>query len=306
MGRRRTPEEASWLEANYPTTANAELVAAFERRFGRGLTASAVASWAHERGLRKARARVDWRGHPEYDDFLRGFAAGHGEREIVEAFERRFGIRLTSAQVGNAKTRIGVRSGTHGGRFAPGNVPANKGRTWDDLGIPESSRERMRATQFKRGGVPWTAQGKPVGYERVNRDGYVEVKVKDGAQGEANDNFRLKNRVVWERSNGRALRPGEVVLFADGDRRNFDPGNLVAVTQAENIGLNRIGRPYADRDTLLDALKVVRLEMAISRAERRPRRCATCGEAFVPRYARQRRCDACLSAPAATGREAVR
>lgn len=295
MGRRKTPEEVAWLEERYPTTGNAELSNEFETKFGWRIEPGNLAAWASARGLRKATETVDWRGHPEYDEFLRGFIPGHDEREISEAFETRFGIRLTRSRVKNAKMRLGISSGTHGGRFMPGNEPVNKGRTWDEMGMSEEARIRCRGTQFKRGNIPHNARNLPVGSERVSRDGYVEVKVREHSPVPCTNKCWVpKHRLVWEAANGRSIGKDEVVLFADGDTRNFDPRNLVAVTHAENIGLQRIGRPYADRETLLDALKVVRLNAAISSAEMRTRRCRRCGREFSPRFARQRTCDACL------------
>ena len=238
---------------------------------------------------------IRWREHPEYDEFLRGAIPGRTEGQIADAFEREFGIRLTRGQVKNAKTRLGTRSGTVGGRFEKGQRAWNRGVPQTEWMDPEAI-ERTKAGRFAKGHVPWNAEGKPVGYERVTKDGYVQVKVKDDRQERANDNFRMKHVVAWEEANGRPLPEGMVVLFADGDKRNFDPENLVAVTRAENIGLNRIGRPYADRETLLDALKVVRLDAAIARAEKRPRRCKACGREFRPRFPKQRTCDACIAA----------
>ena len=237
--------------------------------------------------------RIEWRKHPEYAEFLVGCIPGHSEAEIRKAFLDRFGIELTESQIGNFKQKSGVKSGTVGGRFERGHVSANKGRPQSEW-MPPESIERTKATRFKPGRVPHNALGKGIGYERVGKDGYIEVKVKDGLQGEANDNFEFKHRVVWERANGRKLRKGEVVLFADGDRLNFDPANLVVATRAENIALMRMGRPYSDRETLESALAVARLRMGVSRAELRPRACRRCGEEFAPRYARQRTCDVCL------------
>lgn len=296
MGRRKTAEEAAWLAERYPTTPNGDLLDAFERRFGWRMTSSSLASWASDAGLRKSSRHVSWREHPEYDEFLRETVPGRIESEIADAFEREFGIRLTSSQVGNAKARLGVRSGTVGGRFEPGNVPANKGRTWDEMGIPEDKRERMRSGQFKPGNLPWTTR--EVGEERVTKDGYVEVHVAQRRREKANDQWVLKQRLVWQEANGRRLRPDEMVVFADGDRRNFDPGNLVAMTMAEHAVIIRSGIAYADRETCETAIGIARLKMAASRASMRPRRCRRCGREFAPRYERQRTCDACL------GREA--
>lgn len=212
--------------------------------------------------------------------------------DLLDAFERRFGIRLTTSQVGNAKARLGVRSGTVGGRFEPGNVPANKGMTWDEMGIPEDKQEHMRSGQFKPGNLPWTTR--EVGEERVTKDGYVEVHVAQRRREKANDQWVLKQRLVWQEANGRRLRPDEMVVFADGDRRNFDPGNLVAMTMAEHAVIIRSGITYADRETCETAIGIARLKMAASRAAKRPRRCRRCGREFAPRYERQRTCDACL------------
>ena len=294
MSRRKTPEEAAWLAERYPATPNRELADAFEREFGWRISPENIACWASDRGIVKSRRRISWRDHPEYDEFLRSAIPGRTEREIGDAFEREFGIRLTRAQVKNAKVRLGARSGTHGGRFEPGHAPANKGRPIAEW-MPADAIERCRAGQFKPGQIPHNARDLPIGSERVSRDGYVEVKVREHSPVPcSNKCWVMKQRLVWEEANGRRLKPGEVVLFCDGDRTNLDPENLVAVTQAENIGLYRIGRPYADRETLMGALKIVRLQSEIAKAEMRPRRCRACGEEFVPRFKRQRRCDRCL------------
>lgn len=294
MGRRKTAEESAWLAERYPATTNGELLDAFEHEFGWRMTRASLASWASGLGLRKASARVDWEGHPEYDEFLREYIPGHEECEIVDAFESEYGIRLTRSQVKNAKARVGVASGTHGGRFEPGREAWNKGRPQAEW-MPPESVERTRATRFAKGQLPHNARDLPIGSERI-AGGYVEVKVAERPSGEgpAHDNWRPKAHLVWERANGRALRPGEVVVFADGDRSNLDPENLVAMTRTEHNVIVARGIPYADRETCETAVRIARLKMAASRASMRPRKCRACGREFVPRYGHQRTCDACL------------
>lgn len=150
MARRKTPEEVAWLESEYPKAPTPDVAAAFEERFGWPLPAERINDWASGRGLRKLHRALRWADHPEYDGFLREFTAGHSEREIIAAFRERFGVTLTEAQLGNRKAKLGLRSGTAGGRFEKGNVPHNKGRTWDELGIPEESRRRMRGASSRR------------------------------------------------------------------------------------------------------------------------------------------------------------
>ena len=240
-------------------------------------------------------AAIRWRKHPEYDEFLRGCIPGHQEREIADAFEREFGVRLTRSQVKNAKTRLGVTSGTHGGRFEPGHVPANKGRPQEEWMPPESA-ERTLATRFRPGQLPHNARGLPIGAERVTKDGYVEVKVADRPSGERNchDNWVPKRRLAWEREHGRPQPRGTNVIFCDGDRGNLDPGNLLLVTDAELAVMNRLGRTWSDRPTAEAVLALARLKMAASSVRKRPRACWACGEEFEPYFPGQRTCRACL------------
>ncbi len=52
-------------------------------------------------------------------------------------------------------------------RFSKGNIPANKGKK-----MPANVYEKARKTMFRKGNIP--ANHKPIGYERINADGYIE------------------------------------------------------------------------------------------------------------------------------------
>lgn len=297
--RRRPPDQDEWLANRYPdrSTSTDELCAEFASRFGGSLTRNQLTDWAHRRGVRRA---VGMRWTDDMHEFMREFIPGHTEGEIASAFEERFGVKLTRDQVKNEKTFLGVRSGTFGGRFEPGHVPANKGRPIEEWMPSEDSRAACARGRFKKGDLPINARGVPVGSERVDLQGYTWVKVaerphlKEGGCGRTNDNWRAKHIIVWEKANGRPVPPRSMVVFADGDKKNFDPGNLVAVPRSLWAVISRLHIPFADRETLEAAMDVARAKSAIQAARKRPRRCASCGEVFAPRYDRQRRCDVCL------------
>ena len=231
---------------------------------------------------------------PERIAWFREFVPGHTEGEISAEHERVFGTPLTEGQIGNAKTKLGVRSGTHGGRFEKGSVPFNKGKTWDEYVSPEG-QARSRATCFKAGELNGFAaqREQPIGAERVSKDGYVEVKVAEGLQDRPNGNFRMKHHVVYEQAHG-AIPDGCNVVFADGDRRNFDPDNLVAVPRRLWSAICCRGIPYWDAGSLRAAMAKAELDSAVHAAECAPRACRACGREFRARYPRQRTCDACL------------
>lgn len=233
----------------------------------------------------------------EENAFLRDFIPGHTEREIADAFEERFGRRLKDYQIGNRKTALGVTSGTTGGRFVKGQAAHNKGRSWDEQGISPESQARSRSTCFKKGNVPHNAKDKPVGYERVNRDGYTEVKVADRPSSpDCNDNFRMKHHLIWEEANGQPVPPSTMIVFADRDKRNFDPQNLVAVPRGLWATISKRGIPYYDRESLEAAMALARLDQAAFDRKLTERGCVTCGKTFKPRYPRQRNCDGCIKA----------
>lgn len=303
-----TPEEEAWLREVYPHHFNDEIAEMHASRFPDRprRTANAINSRAKVYGLHKADDFVRnppkfWT--PEKDEWFRSFVPGHHESEISAEHERLYGTPLTAAQIGNRKCKLGVRSGTQGGVFRRGVPPWNKGRTWDELGIPPESRARCAATQFKAGEVHVApSRRREVGYERVGKDGYVMVKVRysevDGIQrnepGHHNENYRFKHHIVYEQAHG-PIPDGCNVVFADRDNRNFDPDNLVAVPRGLWAVIRHGGYAYHDRASLEAAMLAARLDRARYALECRERTCRSCGAGFKPRYAHQRTCDGCLA-----------
>jgi hypothetical protein len=60
----------------------------------------------------------------------------------------------------------------------------------------------------------------PIGTERVNSNGYLQVKI-------AEDDWQYKHRVEAEKKLGRPLEDNERVTFKDGNKQNLDHDNLV-------------------------------------------------------------------------------
>lgn len=155
----------------------------------------------------------------EQKDFIKSNVSGLSNLELTEMFNTHFGLQLGVNQVKAFKKNNKLSSGLDG-RFAPGNVPYNKG---------QKGVGGWEPTYFKKGNKPWNY--KPVGTERVNGDDYVDIKIADPSK------WRAKHRVIWERENG-PVPKGHVVIFGDGDRRNFELDNLILVSQRQLSILN--------------------------------------------------------------------
>ena len=255
MARVYTDEQHAWLAEHYADMTNRELADAFNAEFSCDCaTPSKMNAYGSNHRLRKApgvKGRANTKYTPEMREWLREYIPGHHEHEIIDAFEGRFGMRLTAAMVGNLKCGLGVRSGTVGPRFERGHVPANKGRTWDEFMSPEG-QEASRRTQFRKGERPHNAYHELLD-EREDEDG-TWVYVKPRNRRFPSQNWIPKGRFVWMQANGRDWPEGHRAVFADRDRHNFDPDNIVPVPNdlypIVTGGAHGHALPYHDRETL--------------------------------------------------------
>ena len=111
------------------------------------------------------------------------------EKELTQMYNERFDDNRSEASLKYIRTKNGI--------------------------LLNNNRSRAGAGKNRRG-------SKPIGTERV-RKGYVEVKV------EQPNVWDQKHRYIWEQHHGRKLKPNEVVIFLDKNKRNFDIDNLAAI-----------------------------------------------------------------------------
>ena len=148
------------------------------------------------------------------------YIPGHSYIEIAQEFSRRFRI-VTIDQAKAFCKNNGIRTGKIE-CFKKGHVPWNKGKHTEPHG-------RSIEKQYKPGNIP--PNWKPVGSERINRDGYIEIKVAE------RNKWKLKHRYIWEKAHG-PIPADCIVTFKDGNKRNLDIENLAMITKAENCKMN--------------------------------------------------------------------
>lgn len=119
-----------------------------------------------------------------------------------------------------------------GSRFVKGQTSWNKGLSYRPGG-------RCSEGWFK----PGIRQGvavrlyKPIGTERVTKDGYLSRKVNDGMP--LQSRWRLVHLIVWEAANG-PIPKGHAVTFVNGDRKDVRLDNLALITRAALMKRNTI------------------------------------------------------------------
>lgn len=158
----------------------------------------------------------------EEKEYLKQITPGHHHKEIQELINDKFNLNLSIGQIEGAIKRNKLNTGFKG-HFPKGNIPVNKGKK----GIYAKGSEK---TWFKKGNTP--INHRAVGSERINVDGYIEIKVSEPSK------WRLKHQVIWEEHNG-SIPKGYAVIFGDGNPLNLKVNNLILVSRQQLLIMNR-------------------------------------------------------------------
>jgi len=131
------------------------------------------------------------------------------------------------------------------GQFKKGLIPHNKGKK-----LSQETKEKLKPTMFKRGNRPHNAQ--PVGTETKDKDGYVWVKIAEPSE------WKLKHHIAY----GEPVPTGHKVIFLDGNKYNFERGNLQLVSNAELMNRNTMRRYPPELVRLLKTLNKLKKRVA--------------------------------------------
>lgn len=154
--------------------------------------------------------------------------------KAVYAKARALGLKKTETFLSSelaGRIQAGSNIGANG-RFQKGLTPWNKGKSHVAGG-------RSAETRFKPGHLGGKArnQYKPIGSERISKDGYLERKINDDLP--LQKRWRAVHLIEWEAANG-PLPAGHAIAFKDGDKTNRSPDNLELITRAELMRRNTI------------------------------------------------------------------
>jgi hypothetical protein len=259
-------DELAWIKAR-AQMARADLHALFAQTFGRvdvsvdnikalcsrkGWTAGPEGRRRNKgKSLKFSGPEVNWlrqNGHLPAPELGPAF---------LQAFPR---SDVTAAQLVGWRKRNKVRTGRTG-RFEPGQDPWTKGKK-----LPFNAGSAT--TQFKPGLVPHNAR--PIGYETVNRDGYVLICVNrpNPFRPHQKTHMAFKHKEMWEAAHG-PVPKGHALKCLDGNKANCAPGNWEAIPKGLLPRLNgKSGRDYdtAPAEVKPTILAVAKLEHAAKAA----------------------------------------
>lgn len=191
----------------------------------------------------------------EMKQFILDNYKGRYNQELADLFNQKFNTNITSRTIKSYKANNKLNSGLTG-KFRKGQTPHNKGKK-----MPKEVYEKVKHTMFAKGNVP--PNHRPVGSERISKDGYIEVKVAEP------NKWRLKQRVVYEEAKGK-IPEGCTIIFLDGNKRNFDIDNLRCITRSELLYLNCNGLNNSNEITETGIL-MARLDSAKNKRKKKLR-----------------------------------
>lgn len=257
-----------------------EDIAAYVSLLGNERTTGATCSRAQRLGLTRGHRRDKGKAKlwtPEVVSWFRKFARDHLWDEISAECERLWGFAPTRSAIQNARQKFGAPCSIHdAGRFKPGNVPMNKGRTWSEW-MPEESAERASRTWFAKGELHGAAKYRSHGLlgERDTKDGYREIRVDPRGARHTMERWIPLGAFNWMQANGRDWPDGCKCVHADRDKTNDAADNIVPIPH--DIwplvnGANPSALPWHDRATLEAAIVSARISMRRSELARERRR----------------------------------
>lgn len=149
----------------------------------------------------------------------------------VQGKANALGLRKSEAFFAGPHSGRLVGSTGASSRFQKGQRPWNTGMKGFQAG------GRAKQTQFKPGSRPHT--WKPLGSERVSRDGYLQRKVTD--TGYPPKDWLGVHILLWTEAHGPVPR-GHKVTFRNGNKQHIELENLELLSNAEMMLRNTIQR----------------------------------------------------------------
>ena len=114
-------------------------------------------------------------------------------------------------------------------------------------------KKKITKTSFKKGNVPWNKglkgihmspatefkKGELTREKHPSWKGGIHIPKKDCVQILTKTKKKRRPHIIWKETHKTKVPKGHVVYHKDGNRYNDDPDNLILITRAELLKINR-------------------------------------------------------------------
>lgn len=180
---------------------------------------------------------------PEMIEYLKEITPGTPIKEVTKKFNSKFNLNIKFSTLWATVKRHKISNGRDT-KFKKGQVAFNKGKSFYAGG-------KSILTQFKKGNIP--ANYKPIGSECITVDGYTKIKIGDP------NKWISKHIFLYEKAYGKVPK-GSVIIFADGDKSNFNLDNLLCITRAQLAVMNKNKLIYSDTELTKTGLNIAKIK----------------------------------------------
>ena len=187
----------------------------------------------------------------EMIEFLKEVTPQKTYKEITELFNKKFNLDVTAEKIKSLLSRKKICTGTKGCLYKKGSVPWNKG-VYGYMGANKTS--------FKKGHKP--KNWKPVKSERIDTEGYTLIKIAEPRK------WALKHRIIWEEHYKKKVPRDCVIIFADGDKSNFNIENLICVSRKELRVLNKCSLIKNEAELTKTGLNIAKIRIKLAELRR--------------------------------------
>jgi hypothetical protein len=256
MTRVYKPVHIRFLSKHIRGKSYSDLATLFNKHFGLNQSVIGIKTICYKNGLQNGLLhRWQKKYTAEQIKYLESKVKGRKYKDLTELFNKKFGTSITRTGIMQQCWSNGLHNGLKIG-FQKGHIPHNKGKKKWWKGGEE--------TQFKPGQLPPSTR--PVGDERINVCGYIEVKYQQ-KPGPVKNKWKSKHALIWEKTNGK-IPKGHVVIFADGNKRNFDINNLLLVSRKELVVMNKKHLIYNHKNLTAVGKTIADLSIVIKKRKR--------------------------------------
>ena len=218
---------------------------------------------------------------PEIIGFIKENAEGKSNPELAGMIFSRFGRSPCPAHIKEIRKRLGIGNLPRGKfkgsfvKFSPEIVSViaeENNRKTPDREIADlvnakfgaSFTVRQIISARHRRGLLKNARDAPLFSEKADERGCIRIKVSDEFKGIS---WELKHRWLWERANGK-IPEGHVVVFADGNKSNFELDNLICVPRNTANCIIKTSLFFTDPECVKTGVMIAELAARASRRKK--------------------------------------
>jgi hypothetical protein len=258
---RYTEEELQFLKNNAEGRTREELTELFNRHFSLRLDINEVRKKTNKPPIRAPSRKYT----SEQLQFIRDNIVGRTCAEMTDLFNQHFGLQISRDKMKSILRYYNMKAGritqqyhhytTEEIQFIRENFAGHSYAEIVEMfyrhyGVKLCVRQIVKVTSKDERQKLKYYRALKTGTE-IKNNGYTYVKIADP------DVWKPKHRLIWEKANG-PVPKGHVIMFADGNKSNFDLSNLLLVSKKAlmtmnthalifpNPELTKIGKTIAD------------------------------------------------------------